>query len=386
MKLKNLVPLLALFVLFVTGCGLGNKAVVKGQFFGNASTPLLVEQIAPGGNHRVVDTMTTDDEGVFSFTYEFENENPVFLNIRTADNYVPLLLAPGERVELSAVGNIYNNYKVKGSEGSETLHGLNASTTAQIRALDSLMNLYNSSIDAEVSQRIGEEYARRYVALKRSVIRFVVTNPHSLASIVPLYQPIVGGRYIFDEPTDIVYFRAVADSLYKRYPTSPHVVSLRADLERSGRAFSMDSMLNSGLDVQESALPPLQLKDAEGQLRKLSDLEGKVVLLDFTSLLVPELKVRNAELVELYNKHRESGFEVYQVSIDENRSAWLTAVVNARLRWISVNDLQGEQSPALASFNVTKIPTSFLINREGIIVARDFKTLEDLDRAIQNVL
>lgn len=384
MKLKNL--LLVIVALLFTACGLGNKAVVDGKFFGNGNTQILIEQVVPGGNPKFIDTMTTDDEGVFSFQYEFEDENPVFINVRTVDSYVPLLLAPGEKVELSAVGNIYNNYKVKGSEGSETLHSLNMSTIAQIRALDSLMNIYNGSSDPETSQRIGKEYSKRYVDLKRSVIRFVITNPHSLAAIVPLYQPIVGGRYIFDEPTDIVYFRAVADSLYKRYPTSPHVVSLRADLERSGRTFAMDSLLKSGVEIEETALPPLQLKDAEGQLRKLSDLAGKVVLLDFTSILIPELKVRNAELAEIYNKYSGQGFEIYQVSIDDNRAAWLTAVVDARIRWISVNDLQGQRSPALAAFNVESIPASFLIDRSGNIVARDFKSPEELERSIVALL
>lgn len=363
-------------------------AHIEGQFFGYAAIPLLVEQTIPGGNVKVVDTMRTDDEGFFSFDLDFEDENPIFINIRTIDNYVPLLVAPGEDINISSIGNIYNNYTVSGSKGSLTLRSLNMETVEHIRALDSISTLFNSTTGQSRSKELSIEYAKKRIDLKRMVIRFVITNPTSMVSIVPLYQPMVAGRYIFDEPTDIVYFRAVADSLAKYYPTSPYVVSLLADIEQSNRAVEMDSTFQAKLDnIVQSSLPPLELKDAEGQMRKLSDLIGKkVVLLDFTTILAAQGKVRNREIAEIYDKYSPLGFEIYQVSVDENRAAWLSAIVDARLKWISVNDFTGVNSKALSAFNVSKIPSNFLINKEGDIVATDILSPAELEKAIAKLL
>ncbi len=386
MKIKSLVVVAVAALL--AACSGGKTAKVEGQFFGYSSTFLLVEQTIPGGNSLLVDTLRTDTEGAFSFNVDFKDANPVFINIKTVDNYVPLLLSPGEKVKVSSIGNLYNNYTVEGSVGSETLRSLNMMTVAQIRALDSLAVIFNNTSDPAQSKQLGQEYSRKYIDLKRKVIRFVVTNPGSLASLVPLYQPMVAGRYIFDEPTDIVYFKAVADSLAVRYPDSPYVVSLLADVEQSNNAIASDSIFRATLEnIEEMSVPPLDIKDAEGQMRKLSDLIGKkVILLDFTSITTPELKVRNREIAEVYEKYNKQGFEIYQVAIDDNRAAWLSAVVDARIKWISVNDFQGKNSKALAAYNVQKIPSCFLIDLKGNIVARDFNSVAELERSLKEVL
>lgn len=365
------------------GCDTGAEILIEGQFHGVSNQSVLLERLSPMGS-EVVDSTRTSPDGAFHFHIQPQDANPTFYNVRYEDSYVPLLLESGEKVTVDAVGNLYFNYRIEGSEGSARLRELTQLTTRHARSLDSISRLYESALDSEQAAQLGRAYGAKYIQLKRSVIGFVIKNNASLVSLVPLYQPLFGQKFIFDEPTDIVYFRAVADSLGVRYPSSPYVQSLRADMERLNKAAAFDSLLESGL-ASQIELPQVEAKDPSGSLRRLSDHLGQVVLLEFTSYALDPLKANNQELIPTYNKYKAQGFEVFQVCVDTDKVAWIRAVLDARLPWISVNDLQGQASPNLARFNVQKLPTRLLLDRSGVIVGRD-QYDQELERAIQAVL
>jgi hypothetical protein len=79
----------------------------------------------------------------------------------------------------------------------------------------------------------------------------------------------------------------------------------------------------------------------------------------------------NAELKEVYAEYADRGFEIYQIGVDVSKDIWINAVQEQQLPWISVCDFRGRNSPALGLYNVQKLPANFLIDREGIVVARD---------------
>ncbi|MEF9949843.1 MAG: thioredoxin-like domain-containing protein [Mucinivorans sp.] len=382
-KQLSLVVVLSLFVA-LWGCKTSTDITIDGQFHGVADKNIVLEKLSPNGT-QIIDSTRTTSDGVFSFTIKQTDENPTFYNVRYNDSYVPLLLLPAEKVKVDAVGNIYNNYTVQGSEGSLKMRELSHLTMSQALTLDSISRLYENAATPEIAEAIGRLYGSKYILLKRSVISFVIRNSSSLVSIVPLYQPVFGSKYIFDEPTDIVYFRVVADSLGKHYPRSPYVTSLRADLQRVDDAFAMDSLVSSTRDNPEDALPDISIKDAAGIVRSLSQTRGQIVLLDFTSYSTPELKLLNKELMGIYNKYRNMGFEVFQVCVDQNKAAWIQYTIDARLPWITVNDFMGQNSRALLTYNIKKIPSRILIDRQGNILARDLYD-QALDDAIQKAI
>ena len=90
----------------------------------------------------------------------------------------------------------------------------------------------------------------------------------------------------------------------------------------------------------------------------------------------------NNDLKELYRKYRNSGLEIYQVSLDEDKTAWASAVKDQQLPWISVCDFQGSNSPAVGAYNITALPSNFLIDRTGNIAGKDLGG-EDLEKAIK---
>lgn len=135
--------------------------------------------------------------------------------------------------------------------------------------------------------------------------------------------------------------------------------------------------------VQVNGCIELALQDNQGQIRRLSDLKGKVVLLDFHAFASSESTKRIMMLRELYNKYHAAGLEIYQVSVDPDEHFWKTST--AALPWISVRDENGIQGKSLTLYNVQSIPTFFLIDRNNTLQARDAQ-IKDLDAAIKNLL
>ena len=362
------IALLAVAAVFM-GCNKGNKATIQGRFFGEGKRSVYLEQLSPG-NNKIVDSVQSSSKGSFRFKVEFKDETPAFYNVRMGGSFVPLLVAPGEKVAVDAVGNIYNNYTVRGSEGSMLMRELSHETIRTIQRMDSIANLFETTKDDAERQRLGVEHYETSVRFKQDVIKFVVRNSNSLAVIVPFFQPIDGSTYIFDAAEDMVYLKMITDSLGARYPNSPYVRSLRYDISVLNQAMSMDSLLTSG-ELQEIDFPDIEMKDAVGKSHRLSDLKGNVILLDFTTTGDADVKRINRDMVEIYEKFAPKGLEIYQVSLDMSKVDWMNSLAETKLPWISVCDFMGSDSPAVKSYNVQKVPSNFLIDRSGDIVDRD---------------
>lgn len=127
----------------------------------------------------------------------------------------------------------------------------------------------------------------------------------------------------------------------------------------------------------------IQLRDAFGKQHPLSALKGQVILLDFCLLEAKDSPDRILKWRSLYQKYSKKGFQIYQVCLDKNEHLWKTA--SANLPWISVRDPQPETSDYFESYNIRSLPTSFVIDKEGIIVARDLKDSK-LKATIQRLL
>lgn len=383
MNLKILATMV-LATVVLAGCKSKNSVTIDGKFFGASDRMVYLQELSPS-NRITIDSAKTNSKGRFSFRIKLKDSNPSFINIKMGGSSVPLLVAPGEKVEVESVGNIYINYTVKGSQGSSLLRELNNYTIATVKTMDSLNVLYNSETSPYMIQELGKQYSQAYVQLKRNAIGFMVRNSSSLASVVPLYQPVFETQFLFDSPGDIAYFRMVGESLGELYPTSPYVASLKADINRVQDIYVRDSILRASLNGPVVNFIDISMKDSRGQERKLSELTGKVVLLDFTNSSDVMIKSINRELVDTYNKYRGRGFEVFQVSLDESKAQWLNSVVNAKLPWISVNDFAGATSAAVTAYNVKQIPANFLLDRQGDIVAKDLRGRE-LEAAIEGLL
>ncbi len=119
-----------------------------------------------------------------------------------------------------------------------------------------------------------------------------------------------------------------------------------------------------------SKAPDISLPDANGQIIKLSSLQGKVVLLDFWASWCGPCRRSNAHTLSVYNKYKDKGFEVFGVSIDENKQAWTNAVRQDKMTWLQVIDTKaGSGNQLTQTWNLQYIPSTFLIDKTGEVVA-----------------
>ena len=372
--MKKILSVITLTVL-IASCGQDRKARVQGSFPGLSHDTVLLEMVTTQGR-RIVDSTVIDQGGDFRFRVKLPEKGPVFYNLLCDGSAIPLIVTPGDRIEVNSLCDLARNYTVEGSAESELLRQFYQDFVTGAQRLDNIAAQFaKPGLTEEERKSLVEEYTAEYYRIRREQLRFIIENKSSLAAVYALYQRLPGDRYLFNGDSDVVYFRTVAEALEKSYPDSPYLQSLTAEIAR------MDARISLTSQISEAGYPDLEMTDIYGKKIRLSSLTGKVVLLDFWSAELGSSNALNADLKELYKKYEDApvGFEVYQVAIDTSKPLWINAVQEQQLPWISVSDLRGRGSSALGLYNVQKLPANFLIDKEGSIVARDIygKSLEE---------
>ena len=261
-------------------------------------------------------------------------------------------------------------YTVEGSKESALVREVKNIMGFGVARLDSLTTLYNQTSVKSLQQIINKEFANEYLDIKRKQIEFIVKNSGSLAAIYALNQRIPGDQVLFGGEKDIVYFRLVAEEVEKNYPTSPYLAGLKAAIAEYDNQMAFADKIEAALAAEPANFPEIEMPDMFGKKHSLTAIqEGKVLLLDFWSIADQNASFRNAELKELYAKYHDKGFEIYQVSVDTSKPAWIEIVQNQKLPWISVCDFKGVNSMAVQLFGITSIPQNYLFDKEGNIVA-----------------
>ena len=228
-------------------------------------------------------------------------------------------------------------------------------------------------------------------AYKKDVKRnYIYKEPMKAYSYFALFQAI--GRYLIFNPNsdtdDIKAFAAVATSWDTYYPHAERGQNLHNIAIKGMKNQRIIASQNRDLEVDaskvsEAGVFDIALVDNKGQERHLTDLKGKVVLLDFHIFALNDSPARIIMLRELYDKYQQQGFEVYQVSLDPDEHFWKQQT--AALPWISVRDADGVNSQRLMLYNIQTVPDFFLIDRDNNLVKRAAQ-ITDIEAEIKKLL
>jgi hypothetical protein len=358
------------------------RTEITGVIEGASEETLTLERLDVNRT-TVIDSVQTDQSGVF--TIRIKQEEPALYILKNAHGeLINFLLSPGEQTTVQTSADSFGtSYEVTGSEESERIRMLVEHLNKTRNDLDSLLTLIDSVEDPEDPQMdlIKHAYAQSIIKQKRYTIRFIVEHMSSLSSVYALYQKYDNQTPILGESNDLQYFKSVLDSLEATYPNNSLTKSLKADIERKEReiqtAMQMDELI--GMAEEEiTGLLDLAIPDRTGTEITLSSLKGNVILVFFWASGNQASVESLLQLRSTYKRYHNKGFEVYAISLDNNKTQWTKSVDYNEFNWINVSELTYPDSRAQLFYNVTSIPSTYLINREGDIVAKNLfgRTLE----------
>lgn len=375
--MKKIIFIALTLVMGLASCQ-SSKVNISGRFVGSQADMVYLEQTT-ALEQILLDSVKIDENGRFKLQLSNVAETPSLYNIIFDNERIPLLLMGGDNIELNAAGKVARNYTVIGSLESELLQQFNQSFIDGAVKLNGIIAKFSDGLSDEQRKEITKEYSKLYLDIKKQQLHFIIENKNRIAAVYALHQRLLNEAYLFNGDSDVIYYRTVADAIAETYPESHYLPILRSQIAR------MDAQISLLSQVKETTIPEISLPDMFGNKRSLSSNIGKVVLLQFWSAALGNSNTLNADLKELYTKYREQGFEIFQVSVDTSKSVWINAIQEQKIPWITVSDLRGESSPALGVYNVQKLPSNYLINREGHIAGKDL-TGESLEAEIKKLL
>ena len=392
MNNKKLSGLLYTAVLGVAVLSLGScsekKFNINGTITQAKDSVLYLENMSLNGP-KAVDSVKLDENGNFEFKQKAPDA-PEFYRLRIANQMVNLAVDSTESITVKAASPTMSaNYEVSGSEECTKIRDLAYMQLALQRQVTAIANSPALGVEA-----VEDSVTKVLEVYKNKVkLNYIFKEPMKAYAYYALFQTIVLGNaniLIFNPRSskdDVKVFAAVATSWDTYFPKAERGLNLHniaIEGMKNVRIAENNARQTISADkVKVAGVIDIALTDNHGRVRKLTDLKGKVVLLDFQAFAAEGSLKRIMMMREIYNKYHDRGFEIYQVSFDPEEHFWKTKT--AALPWVSVWDENGTRSAVLAQYNVQTLPTFFLIDRNNTLQKRDAQ-IKDLDAEIQALL
>lgn len=392
MNNKKLSGLFYTAVLGVAVLSLGSctekKFNINGTITQAKDSVLYLENMSLNGP-KAVDSVKLDENGNFEFKQQAPDA-PEFYRLRIANQMVNLAVDSTESITVKAAyPTMSSNYEVSGSEECAKIRDLAYMQLALQRQVTAIANSPTLGVQA-----VEDSVTKVLEVYKNKVkLNYIFKEPMKAYAYYALFQTIVLGNaniLIFNPRSskdDVKVFAAVATSWDTYFPKAERGLNLHniaIEGMKNVRIAENNARQTISADkVQVAGVIDISLTDNHGRVRKLTDLKGKVVLLDFQAFAAEGSLKRIMMMREIYNKYHDRGFEIYQVSFDPEEHFWKTKT--AALPWVSVWDENGTRSAVLAQYNVQTLPTFFLIDRNNTLQKRDAQ-IKDLDAEIQALL
>jgi peroxiredoxin len=362
-----------------------NKFHVEGELTGAADSVLYFEHIGLSGIEET-GRLTLDEDGRFSFSGEAP-EAPEFYRLRIDGQIINVAIDSTETVTIKArYPQMATDYEVSGSADNQKIKEL---ALKQIDFQERTLALEGSG--SLSTDELRDSLQRMLATYKEEVTNdYIYKEPYRSYAYFALFQTL-GPWLIFDPKNnadDIKVFAAVATSWDTFYPGAERGENLHNIAIEGMKNVRVMNARKTPMDVdqtkiEESGVIEIGLADNHGRMRRLTDLKGRVVLLDFHVFALKDSPTRILSLREYYNKYHAQGLEIFQVSLDNDEHFWKQ--MTEALPWICVRDAEGTNSPLVVSYNIFSLPEFFLIDRQNNLVKRSSQ-MEDLDAEIKALL
>ena len=325
----------ALMIAILPSLGLSaQKTTLSGSITGVPEGMHIMLSEITGEQLQIVDTLQIGKNGSFKLTLSPTSPTLYLLHTdKQGDAMSHLMLAPKEKVTVDiSYLNSQHVFRIDQTKGSRNVE-------LYRQFFDILLNANTPALQAEAPQQIEQLLEQnKGVLMSAFLVTFFEQDFENHAKL----------------------YSSIRDALVKDYPDNPYVKHISERLK---------GVLLPGMEA-----PEISMKDPQDNIRRLSDLRGKVVLIDFWASWCGPCRRENPNVVRLYKKYHDKGFEIYSVSLDKEKSAWLKAIKDDGLVWPNhVSDLNGWTSSGGKTYGIMSVPSTVLVDTEGRIIARNLR-------------
>ena len=370
---KGIFPILLMLFLFTSCSGKFNGYQINGEIKGLANQEIILEFLTPTAVVQI-DTAQTDENGKFTMKGNVTEKG--FYRLVNGEKFW-LLLLEDTKVKFVADGNdeklrdvTISGYK-EGESFQEAINFLidkQEQYSAEAQKMQTAMMNPETPEDAKMTLQTGFESFQKGIMdeIKAKVDSYSELAPYSAVYLLSALNP----------QDDTEYIRKTVGVLDPKLPNSIYLTNMKEMLVKiDEQAKQMEMMEAQAATITEnSAAPDIIMKNPEGVEMKLSDLRGKVVLVDFWAAWCKPCRAENPNVVRMYQQYKTKGFDIFSVSLDKTQEAWVEAIAKDGLVWKNhVSDLKFWDNEAAKAWGVTSIPATFLIDKEGNIIAKNLR-------------
>jgi len=339
--------------------GFDGNVIIRGDLDNQPEGYVVLSQYKDNTT-EVIDTLQISANGIFEYTLSLDN--PGFYDLSLMNQEKIRLALYDEDVLIKYDFNKDKSPTITGSSDTEQLKKVDQLAANYQEEINQLNSEYYEAMNSKDQDKIKniQERAMGLESAQAGKVKAVINDMEgSFASLAAIGM--------LNPRTDFQFLDSLIVSLDERYPNTKTIVNVKQQLDEM-----------RALSVGQPA-PEISLPNPDGQTVNLSDLRGNYVLIDFWAAWCKPCREENPNVVRLYNEYKDKGFEVFGVSLDRTREAWLRGIQEDGLEWTQVSDLQYFNSAAADTYQINAIPATYLIDPDGKIIAKDLRgsRLED---------
>lgn len=359
--------------------GLEANFEVSGKITGAPGMTLFIEAPSDKGTIPVAEGQINDD-GSFSINGNIPGLGYYFLRLSDENNsLIPITLIPGDHLTINtSVNSFVAKPNAGGTSWSRTMN-------SYLREFDQFQQT-QARLQLNEENRSKEDVSKLFLQAKSKMESFsrknMLKDPSNAYNIILSMDLLPSVSFDDWDASNLDALRKVTEAFEEKYAGQPAAETFRNQYAQIENAyFEFASSVNGTVQA-----PEIAFANPSGKIMKLSDLKGKVVLVDFWASWCGPCRAENPNVVKMYEKFKDKGFTIFSVSLDEDASKWKEAIEKDKLSWANhVSDLKGWKSSVVANFGIEGIPHTVLLNKEGKIIGKNLRG-EKLEETLTKLL